>query len=126
MTDSTLREIADKLVANCREHREMAGLDELYAADAVSVEAMPMPGTDSPESAGIEAIKGKHEWWNNAMEVHAESVDGPYPHGDDRFAVIFETDVTDKTQNQRMQMKSVGVYTVKDGKIVREEFFYTM
>jgi ketosteroid isomerase-like protein len=27
---------------------------------------------------------------------------------------------------QRMQMEEVGLYTVEDGKIVREEFFYSV
>jgi hypothetical protein len=27
---------------------------------------------------------------------------------------------------QRMRMEEVGMYTVQGGKIVREEFFYTM
>ena len=99
MTDNPLADIANQLVANCREGREMQGLDELYASDAISVEAMPMPGMDSSESAGLAAIKGKHEWWVNAMEVHSASVDGQYLHGADRFAVIFEIDATDKTTN---------------------------
>ena len=33
----SLKEIADELVAGCREGREAANLDKLYAADAVSV-----------------------------------------------------------------------------------------
>jgi ketosteroid isomerase-like protein len=29
-------------------------------------------------------------------------------------------------KGKRMQMDEIGVYTVKNGKIVREEFFYSM
>jgi ketosteroid isomerase-like protein len=29
-----------------------------------------------------------------------------------------------KPSGQRMQMNEMGLFTVKDGKIVREEFFY--
>jgi limonene-1,2-epoxide hydrolase len=36
--------------------------------------------------------------------------------------VQYDIDVTDKNSKKRMQMSEVGVYTVKDGKIVREEF----
>ena len=39
-------------------------------------------------------------------------------------ALIFDMDVTNKESGQRMQMREVGVYTVKNGKILREEFFY--
>ncbi|MGF1500951.1 MAG: SnoaL-like domain-containing protein [Paracoccaceae bacterium] len=121
-----LKAIADQLVAHCRNHTEAEGLATLYAADAVSVEPMPMPGTDSREARGLEAIKAKHDWWNRTMEVHGGSTSDAFVHGPDRFAVIFEADATDKTSGQRMQMKEIGLYTVADGKIVREEFFYTM
>ena len=40
----------------------------------------------------------------------------------DRFVVQYDIDVTDKSSKKRIQMSEVGVYTVKDGKIVREEF----
>ena len=33
---------------------------------------------------------------------------------------------TEKASGQRSQGKEVAVYTVKDGKITREEFFYAM
>ena len=121
---NSLNEIANQLVAYCREGKEEQGLNELYAKDAVSVEAAPMPGADSAEMQGLDAIRGKHEWWNNTMEVHSASVDGPYPHGDNRFGVIFEMDTTNKETNERSQLKEMAVYTVDNGKIVREEFFY--
>jgi len=38
------------------------------------------------------------------------------------IAVQYDIDVTDKESKKRIQMSEVGVYTVKDGKIVREEF----
>jgi hypothetical protein len=36
--------------------------------------------------------------------------------------VQYDIDVTDKESKKRIQMSEVGIYTVKDGKIVREEF----
>ncbi|MGF1447161.1 MAG: SnoaL-like domain-containing protein [Pikeienuella sp.] len=119
-----LKTIAEALVAHCRNHTEAEGLETLYAADAVSVEAAAMPGAESRELVGLDAIKGKHAWWNNTMDVHSGTTSDPFLHGDDRFAVIFEADVTNKETGQRSQMKEVAVYTVANGKIVREEFFY--
>jgi ketosteroid isomerase-like protein len=75
---------------------------------------------------GLAAIKGKHAWWQDNFEMHGGDVDGPFPHGDDRFAVIFEVDATMKATGQRSRMREVAVYHVKDGLIVREEFFYAM
>jgi ketosteroid isomerase-like protein len=121
----TLRTTADKLVAHCRAGTTKQGLDELYDPAAVSVEATPMTGTDSAETKGVEGIRGKHDWWENAMEVHSASAEGPFMHGDDRFAVIFAFDATDKNTGKRNQMREVAIYTVNPGgKIVREEFYY--
>lgn len=121
----TLKATAERLVAHCRAGTTDAGLTELYDPAAVSVEAMPSPGQDSPETRGVEGIRGKHAWWNGAMDVHSSSAEGPFVHGSDRFAVIFEFDATEKATGNRFQMREVGIYTVDDaGKIVREEFYY--
>jgi hypothetical protein len=40
----------------------------------------------------------------------------------DQFVVQYDVDATDKNSKKRFQMSEVGVYTVKNGKIVREEF----
>ncbi|MEP2943779.1 MAG: SnoaL-like domain-containing protein [Hyphomicrobiales bacterium] len=126
MSVEQLSEITHKLVAYCRDHKEEECLNALYSENAISVEAAIMPGKDSPETVGLGGIRGKHEWWNNTMEVHSHSADGPFLHGTDRFGVIFEFDATDKENQERMAMKELAIYTVEKGKIIREEFFYTM
>jgi ketosteroid isomerase-like protein len=119
----TLVEIANELVAGCREGRERENLKRLYAEDAVSVEAGAPPGMDRT-TTGVAGILGKHEWWDSAFIVHSASAEGPFPHGDDRFAVIFEIDTESRADGTRNSMREVAVYHVRDGKIVREEFFY--
>ena len=42
--------------------------------------------------------------------------------GRDKFVAQFDVDVTDKGIRKRAKMSELGIYTVKDGKIVREEF----
>lgn len=122
-TDMTRDEIAAELVAGCREGRERANLIKLYAENAVSVEAADMG--QGRETHGLQGIIGKHEWWDSAMEMTGGAVKGPYPHGDDKFAVIFQAAGRDKASGEAFDMDEVAIYTVADGKIVREEFFYT-
>jgi ketosteroid isomerase-like protein len=119
----TLQEIANELVAGCREDRTRENLDRLYAPDAVSVEAMDMGG--GRETVGLAGIHGKHDWWEGAFITHGLTVEGPFLHGDDRFAVIFGMDTEDKATGKRTQGREVAVYHVKGGKIVKEEFFYS-
>ncbi|MEO0401841.1 MAG: nuclear transport factor 2 family protein [Pseudomonadota bacterium] len=119
----TLNEIAQELVAGCRENRAHKNLDALYAPDAVSVEAMD--NGNGREVRGIEGIRGKHAWWDATFDVMGGSVSDPMPDGADRFAVIFELQAKHKESGEISDMKEVALYTVADGKIVREEFFYS-
>ena len=118
----TLNEIAAALVEGCRTGKETENLEKLYAPDAVSVEAMDHG--EGREARGMEALRGKHAWWDATFEVLDASVSDPFPHGDDRFAVIFEVNSKHKESGEVSDMKEVGVYHVAGGKIVREEFFY--
>jgi hypothetical protein len=95
-------------------------LDTLYDDNIASVEAFSMGG-ESPETRGKEGVRGKIDWWVNAMEVHSFDAHGPFV-GQDRFVVQYDADVSDKKTQERRKMSEVGVYTVKNGKIVREEF----
>lgn len=116
----TLPEIAQALVDGCRAGTEAENLERLYAPDAVSVEAQD--NANGRVAEGLDAIRAKHAWWEENTTVHAAEVEGPFPHGDDRFAVIFRMDAT--MFGERSSVAEVAVYTVAGGRIVREEFFY--
>ena len=117
--------IATRLCELCREGQNLQAIEELYSPDIVSVEAAEMEGGEMPRTMnGIEAVRGKTEWWYANNEVHSGDVRGPYFHGDDRFAVFFSMDVTLKEAGQRMLFEEVGIYTVAGDKVVREEFYY--
>ena len=113
-------EVATKLVEHCRSGEWMKAVDDLYSKDIVSVEPRAMEGMPA-EMRGIDQVRGKTEWWEKSMEVHSAKVTGPFV-ARDTFVVQFDVDVTDKTSKKRMQMSEVGIYTVKDGKVAREEF----
>jgi len=126
MFNEKLVATAKQLTAYCQSGEEDKGLDELYAKDCVSVEALEMPGGPmGREAQGVEEIKAKHAWWFANNEVHSSTAEGPFLHGEDTFSVIFDMDITDKASGQRLQSKEVGLYTVNaEGKITREAFFY--
>ncbi|MEO0474869.1 MAG: nuclear transport factor 2 family protein [Planctomycetota bacterium] len=121
--------VGKKLVELCNAGNDKEVLDTYYADDIVSEEVATMPGTGLPRvSEGIEAVRAKWQWWYDNNEIHSGSCTGPFPHGN-KFIVIFEMDTTAKTgpmAGQRMQMQEAALYTVKDGKIVHEQFFYDM
>jgi hypothetical protein len=72
---------------------------------------------------GFKNVQAKNAFWNAANMVLGASAEGPYV-GSTGFAIKFKMDVEDKSTGRRTIMEEVGVYTVQDGKIVREEFMY--
>ena len=119
----TAQEVAQKYVNLCKEGRFEDCLDQLFAKDAVSIEALAPPGSERV-AKGLDALHAKSKSWAANHIVHKAEVSGPYPH-DDRFAVRFMFDMTDKPSGKRMTIEEVGVFSVKNGKIAREEFFYS-
>ena len=91
--------------------------DKYWHPEFVSVEA------DGREYAGRDAVKAKCEEWMGMMTVHSCTAHGPYvtPNG---FSIRYELDFEAKDGSfPRMQADEIAHYTVKDGKVVREEFF---
>ena len=119
--------IGKTLVELCRQGKNVEAVETLYSPHIVSIEAMgdaSMPA----RMEGIDAVKGKNDWWIKNHDIHHAEAEGPWPHGD-RFIVRFKFDVTPKEgpmAGKRMTLDETGLYTVKDGKIVQEEFFYHM
>lgn len=124
---SSTMEVGKRLVELCRAGEATKAIDELYSPNIVSIEAAaggPIP----QRTEGIKAVRGKNEWWVANHTVHKGEAEGPWPHGD-RFIVRFKYDVTAKAgpmAGKRMDLDEAALYTVKDGKIVQEEFFYHM
>jgi hypothetical protein len=113
-------EVARKVVELVRKQAWHEALDTLYDKDIVSIEARASEG-DSLEKRSIDQVRGKTDWWLENMQVHSFEANGPFV-AHDQFVVQYDADVPDKNSKKRMQLSEVGVYTVKNGKIVREEF----
>ena len=117
----TTKEVGQKLIELCTSGHFFEAIDTLYADDIVSVEAAESP-MFAREIRGIDGVRDKNKRWSDANEVHSVRADGPWPH-QDRFAVRWYFDTTPKG-GQRTSFDEIAVYTVRDGKIVKEEFFY--
>jgi hypothetical protein len=120
----TIDQIGKEVADLCRQGKNQEAIDRFYSSNIESVEAVAMPGMDQIQR-GIRAIKGKNQWWVENHEIHGGTVEGPYPNGD-RFILRFKYDVTPKQTGKRMTLDETGLYTVQEGKIAKEEFFYAM
>jgi hypothetical protein len=116
----SVQTVARKFVDLCRQGKNFDVMNTLYAPDIVSVEG------DGKETAGQAAVIKKSEDWVSDKTFHGETVAGPFYNGanPDQFVVYFTLDITPKATGQRITREEVAVYTVKNDKITREQFFY--
>lgn len=115
---ATPAEIGKQLVSMVNSHtpeREIWG--QLFHKKFESIEG------DGSTWTGVKAVAKKGEEWMNQHAIHGVKVEGPFV-GATGFGVRYEMDVEVKATGQRFPMTEVGVYTVKNGKVVREEFMY--
>ena len=117
----TTKEVANRLHELFQENKWMEAQQELFSDDAESIEPKDSPGMQSVK--GIDAIRKKGEDFNNMVEeMHGGWVSEPIVAGK-YIAVAMGMDCTYKGMG-RKQMDEIALYEVKDGKIVKEQFFY--
>jgi len=116
------QEVANRLVELCRMGENRQVLKELYDQNITSIE---MPGAPNEIVKGKEAVSKKSdEWYNTVEEFHGAKISDPLVAGD-HFSCSMKMDCTFKNRG-RMEIEEVCVYTVNNGKITQEQFFYNM
>ena len=117
----TTQQIAERLVELCRKGDYTGAQEELYADNAISIEPTHSPGLQTVEGKQGIIDKGK-QFQAMIEEVHSSVVSDPVIAGD-HFAVAATFEATFKGMGRQV-MAEVCVYDVKDGKVVKEQFFY--
>ena len=72
--------VAHELVDLCRKGRNLDAVNQFYSPRIVSVESSGSPEMPA-EMSGIDAIRGKHEWWDTNNDVHSDRVGALYGAG---------------------------------------------
>jgi ketosteroid isomerase-like protein len=116
----SLRSTASRFVELCRQGKNFDVMRTLYSPDIVSVEG------DGKETHGQGPVIKKSEDWGAENEFHGETVAGPFFNSahPDQFTVYFTLDITPRSSGKRVTREEVAVYTVRNDKITREQFFY--
>lgn len=117
----TTQEVANRMAELFKENKWSQVQDELYAENAVSIEPPHAQGLQTVE--GLAAIKQKGEQFQSMIEeMHGGWVSDLIV-GGNYITCAMGLDVTMKGMG-RINMDEVCVYEVKDGKIVKEQFFF--
>jgi hypothetical protein len=115
--------IALRFMEPCNQGKHFEVMRTMYALEMVSVEG------DVRETVGKEPLIRKSEVWQSDNTIHGQKLRGPFYCGDanasaGRFAVCSLLEYTPKAGGERRTQEEVGLYTVKNDTITREEFFY--
>ena len=114
----SIRTVAERLVDLCNQGRNFEVMRTMYAPDIVSVEP------NGQATAGQAAVVRKSERWAEGVTIHGETVLGPFFHGPDQFATQTTFEITRKATGERVTLREVTVYTVRDDLISREQFYF--
>lgn len=116
----TTQEIANRLVELCRTGQNAQAYKELFSPDAIAIEPESTP---QRETKGLDALLAKLDYFGTMIETyHGGTVSDPLVSGN-FFSVEMSMDVTFKGR-ERMTEGEICVYEVRDGKIVKEQFFF--
>ena len=117
----TTQEIADRLTELFKESKWQQAQEELFSPNIVSLEPAHSPGLQTV--TGLDNVIKKGEMFQEMVEeVHGGYTRGPIVAGN-HISFGIGIDATMKGQGRSM-MEEIAVYEVKDGKIVKEQFFY--
>ncbi len=117
----TTQEVANRMYELLKESKWEQVQQELFSDDAESIEPASSPGLQTVK--GKDAIKKKGQDFSNMIEeVHGGYTGQPVVAGN-YIAVAMGFDATMKGMG-RQKMDEIAVYEVRDGKIVKEQFFY--
>lgn len=119
----TTQEVANRLVELCREGKYEQVVKELYSPDIVSVE---QEGAPDRIVKGLEGIATKGVKFQEMLEtVNSSSISDPIV-ADNHFSCAMFMNVRMKGVPVDVDMNEICVYTVSEGKVIKEEFFYTL
>ena len=119
----SVRTVAARFMDLCSKGKHFEFMHALYAPEMISVEG------DGKETAGKQAVIHKSELFQGANTIESQDLRGPFFCGDadassGRFTVYTAIEFTPKAGGARRKHEEVGIYTVVNDVVTREEFFY--
>jgi hypothetical protein len=119
----SVRTIAQKYMELCEQGKHFEFMRAFYGPQMVSVEG------DGREFVDKDQVIRKSEVFQDANTIHSQDLRGPFFCGDadagsGKFGVYAAIEFSPKAGGKRVRHEEVGLYTVKDETVTREEFFY--
>jgi hypothetical protein len=118
----TTQDVAKRYYELIQQHQYQQIQDELYAADAVSIE----PENDSNLPLVVEGITALRQkeglFFSQVEQMFGGKMSEPIV-SNFHFSQMTEMDVQMKGKERKLKGQ-IGVFEVREGKIIKEQFFY--
>ena len=120
----TTKEIAERLVELCRAGEYDTCYKELFSDDIVTV--WPKWSPEEAPTVGMAALQEKGKKWHEMMAEFLGGWTSDPVVTDGFFSVAMWFTCVYKWQTEKSEESEIVVYEVKDGKIIKETYFYAV
>ncbi len=120
---AAIDEIARGFTAMLRLGQFEAAGEKFWAADVISAEPAPLSHDIPALGSGKEAVSRKVKARFGEGDIDDLSIDGPFITGD-QFALFLDMLMTNPTTGKTQPFTEIAIFTVRDGRIIEERFFY--
>tara|TARA_R110001599_G_scaffold164308_1_gene353726 strand:- start:21851 stop:22219 length:369 start_codon:yes stop_codon:yes gene_type:complete len=119
----SLAEIARDYAALMAAGESLAAAEKYWASDIVAFEPATSGSGDPYTANGKPAALARLTRWLAANAMSELLIDGPFITGD-QFALFIDMEITRRATGKREPFSEIATYTVREGQIVEERFFY--
>jgi len=119
----SLAEIANDYITMMAASEFLAAAEKYWASDIVALEPDQIEKSDPAIAIGKPAALARLTSWLKANAISELLIDGPFITGD-QFALFIDMEITRLATGMRRPFSEIASYTVRDGQIVEERFFY--
>ncbi len=120
---AAIDDVARDFTALLRAGQFEAAGEQFWADNVTSAEPADLSGRVPAFVSGIEAARNKIKARYGAGRIDDLGIDGPFITGD-QFALFLDMLVIDPASGKAQPFTEIAVFTVRDGRIIEERFFY--
>ena len=120
---ATVHDVARDFTALLRQGQFEAAGGKYWADDVTSTEPVDLPSGIAAVVSGIEAMHAKSKSWFGVSRIEDICIDGPFVTGN-QFALFLDMTIVNRVSGEGRSFDEIALYTVCDGKITEERYFY--
>ncbi len=120
---AAIDEVACGFTAMLRRGEFEAAGERYWADNVVSIDPRDLAIGFPAHAANIAAVRGKARCRTGEGRIDEIGIDGPFITGD-QFALFLDMFIIDPASGDARPFTEIAVFTVRNGQIIEERFFY--